>query len=430
MKRIAICIDGTWNRPDAANPTNVVRLSRCILPNDVDGNVQEVIYCPGVGCGRGNNWLNRRLDRLFGGALGWGLTDIIEEAYRNLIFAYEPGDEIYIFGFSRGGFAARSLAGLIRCCGIPPRRFVGRIPEAMARYISRDPSTHPEDPSSYQFREEFAPDTATSGKDFKWRIDRQDTRAIRLTLAYLGIWDTVKALGIPAFLPYSDRFNMQYVFHDADLSSSVTAARHAMAIDEQRITFPAAPWGNLDKLNADTPDDQVQPYAQQWFPGNHGSVGGGGSREGLSSVALHWITQGAERAGLAISWEEFDRVAGRFAPHKDPLINKFGPVGLSGAFLNTIKAHRDGPKELENLSVAALDRVQHDPSYRPQTLNFVLDDLRDKPASEIAALRDWLVARDGGGTHEVDGTLRPRGWEPPRDAAAHGGLKPTLRQII
>ncbi len=416
MKRIAIFIDGTWNRPDAENPTNVVRLSRCVYAHDGDGNVQQVIYSPGVGSGRGNNWLGRRMDRVFGGALGWGLTDIIEDTYRNLIFAYEPGDEIYIFGFSRGGFAARSLAGLIRCCGIPPRRHIGRIPEAMARYISRDKSTHPEDPLSYAFREEFAPDTATSAKEFKWRIDRGDTRAIRLTLAYLGIWDTVKALGIPAFLPMAARFNDKYTFHDAQLSSSVIAARHAIAIDERRITFPSSPWDNIDDLNARAGNPKVPPFSQQWFPGNHGSVGGGGARVGLSSVALHWIAQGAQQAGLNLSWTEFDHVAQRFAPAIDDLDNKFGPVGVSGLLLNTIKASRSGPKEVENLSVAAFDRVVGDPNYDPETLNFVLDDLRGKPASATAAIRDLLVAQDGGPTHEVGSTLRPRHWEPPRDA--------------
>ena len=74
MKRIIILIDGTWNKPDAKDPTNVVRLSQCILPKDVDGNVQQVIYSPGVGVGRGNNWLARQMDKWLGGALGWGLT--------------------------------------------------------------------------------------------------------------------------------------------------------------------------------------------------------------------------------------------------------------------------------------------------------------------------------------------------------------------
>lgn len=418
MKRIALFIDGTWNRPDAQNPTNVVRLSRCIKPYDTAGRVQQVIYSPGVGVGSGNTWLGRKMDRILGGALGWGLTDIIQQAYRNLVFAYQPGDEIYIFGFSRGGFAARSLAGLIRSSGIPTRENLNQIPVAMARYVDSDRRPHPDDPASFVFRKDFAPLTATSEKELNWRRAQGQTDAIRLKIAYVGVWDTVKALGLPEFLPGARVFNAQYRFHDADLSSSVKSARHAIAIDERRRTFPASPWTNIERLNRDAGvvDDKVQPYAQQWFPGNHGSVGGGGARVGLSSVALHWVAQGAARAQLEIDWPEFDKVANRFAPHKDALTNKFGPVGVSGALLNGFKKDRDGPKELENLSVAGIDRMTQDPSYRPATLNFIADDLRDQPQVKVAAMRDWLVARDGGPTHELGSTMRPRPWDLPRNA--------------
>jgi uncharacterized protein (DUF2235 family) len=417
MKRIAIFIDGTWNRPDAEHPTNVVRLSRCIMGSDADGLTQQVIYSPGVGSGTGNTWLGKGMDRIFGGALGWGLLDIIEDVYRNLVFAYEPGDEIYIFGFSRGGFAARSLAGLIRSCGIPPRRHLNRIPEAVARYVSRDKKTKPDDPSSFEFRADFAPYTATSATEYKWRRDRGDTGAIHLSIAYMGIWDTVKALGIPAFLPWAKTFNAKYSFHDADLSRSVAAARHAIAIDEHRKTFPSAPWANLTRLNAGQDGRENPPYAQQWFPGNHGSVGGGGARVGLSSVPLLWIAQGAERAGLRMSWAEFDRVATRFEPTKEALDNKFGPAGFSGLLMNALKVDRGGPKEVEDLSVAAFDRFRTDPHYRPNSLNFVADDLHDRPATELDALRDFLVARDGGPTHEEGSSIRPRPWEAPKNAA-------------
>ncbi len=417
MKRIAIFIDGTWNRPDAEHPTNVVRLSRCLFGSDVDGNTQQVIYSPGVGSGTGSNWVGKKLDRILGGALGWGLTNIIEDAYRNLVFAYEPGDEIYIFGFSRGGFAARSLAGLIRSCGIPPRRHLNRIPQAIARYVSRDADTKPDDPSSYLFREDFAPYTATSASEFKWRRDRGATEAINLSITYLGIWDTVKALGLPKFVPGAAHFNAKYEFHDADLSRSVSAARHAIAIDERRKTFPSSPWANLDRLNSDADPVKGPDYAQQWFPGNHGSIGGGGARVGLSSVALLWIAQGAERAGLRISWEEFDRVATRFDPAKESLDNKFGPAGFSGLLMNKLQQEREGPKEVEDISVATLDRYRADPDYRPNTLNFIKDDLDDRSKTELDALRDWLVARDGGPTHEIDSTLRPRDWAAPQNAA-------------
>lgn len=417
MKKIAIFIDGTWNRPDAEHPTNVLRLSRAVMHSDANGLPQQVIYSPGVGSGRGNNWLGRKMDRLLGGALGWGLTDIIEEAYRNLVFCYEPGDEIFIFGFSRGGFAARSLAGLIRSCGIAPRRHLHRIPEAMARYISRARDTHPEDPKSYEFRADFAPYTATSDNEFQWRRGRGD-EAIRLTIPYLGIWDTVKALGLPAFAPFASAFNAQYQFHDDKLSSSVLSARHAIAMDEHRKTFPALPWGNIEVLNGEEDGEtsgSVPSYLQMWFPGDHGSVGGGGHRVGISSVTLAWIAQGAEAAGLRLSWDEIDRVAPRFDPVNEKLRNKFGPTGL-GALLNAVKAQRDGPPEVRDVSVAAFDRFMRDPGYRPEQMKTVAAELRNRSATEMEALRDWLVSRDGGPTHEVGEIIRPRSWAQPRNA--------------
>ena len=418
MKRIVILIDGTWNRPDAIDPTNVVRLSRCVRSKDAAGNVQQVIYSPGVGVGRGNNWLARKMDTWLGGALGWGLTDIIQEAYRNLVFAYDPGDEIYIFGFSRGAFAARSLAGFIRSSGIAPRSKLKELPSAWKRYVDSELRPHPDDPKSFEFRREFSPMTATSEKECIWRKKSGDGEAIQLRLAYVGVWDTVKALGLPNLGPITRMFNAQYKFHDAELSSSVRSARHAIAIDERRLTFPASPWTNIVRLNRDygNGDEKVPLYAQQWFPGNHGSVGGGGPRVGLSSVALHWIVKGAENAGLEIDWDEFDRIANRFAPHIDDLDNKFGPTGLFALLLNTLKKDREGPKELQDLSVAAFDRMVNSGTYRPPTLNFVADDLIGKSPAELEAMRDWMVARDGWPTHEVDATVRPRDWEPPRDA--------------
>ncbi len=119
MKRISIFCDGTWNQLSAPNATHVARLARAVRPSATDGRTQLVYYQQGVGTGRGTNAVARKMDKWLGGALGWGLDDNIIEAYRNLIFWYEPGDQIFIFGFSRGAYTARSLAGLIRTAGIP-----------------------------------------------------------------------------------------------------------------------------------------------------------------------------------------------------------------------------------------------------------------------------------------------------------------------
>lgn len=412
MKRIAIFIDGTWNRPDAENSTNVVRLSRCVQHFDRKTDTpQMVIYSPGVRSGRGNTAFGRKLDRVFGGSLGWGLLDIIEETYRNLVFAYEQGDEVYIFGFSRGAFAARSLAGMIRSCGIAPRSHLGRIPEAVARYVSRAPETKPDHPQSFAFRADFAPDTATSQAEYNWRRKVGDTNAILLTLPYLGVWDTVSALGLPAFVPFADKFNAQYKFHDTNLSSSVLSARHAVALDERRKTFPAHLWSNLEVLNRRYDTDagpQASPaYLQQWFAGTHGSVGGGGARIGLSSIAMHWVAMGAEDAGLALNWEDFDRQAHRLN-YKAPTDNRFGPVGLSGMLLGALSKDRKGPIHKDDLSLAALDRFHNDSSYRPQSLQGVLHEIYGLDETAWKELRAQMITRDRGATHDLDTTLRPR----------------------
>ncbi|MEL6960233.1 MAG: DUF2235 domain-containing protein [Pseudomonadota bacterium] len=403
MKRIVIFIDGTWNRPDARNPTNPVRLSRCVNHRDAEGREQIVLYTPGVGSGRGNTRLGRLADKWFGGALGWGTMEIIEDLYRQLVMIYQPGDAIMLMGFSRGAFAARSFAGVLRSCGIPPRRHIHRVREAILRYASRDKSTHPEDPSSYLFREEISPDTATSEKEYNWRLARGNTRPVRLMIDYIGVWDTVRALGLPEKLHFSDIANARYHFHDHDLSSSVVSARHAVAIDEYRWTYPALPWSNLDTLNR----RRRGAYLQQFFPGNHGSVGGGGGRVGLSSITLHWIAMGAVQAGLSLDWEAFDGEATDLNS-AERLTNQFGSRSPKGRDLQEMSSDRIKPRVETELSLCALDRYVADVDYRPPVLSDLKDELQGQSADQIDHLRALMIERDGGETHREGERRRPR----------------------
>ncbi|SEQ65974.1 DUF2235 domain-containing protein [Thalassovita taeanensis] len=370
MKRIVFFCDGTWNRLDAGRPTHAVRLAQAVTPSAVDGRTQVVFYQQGVGTGRGSNMVARLTDRFLGGAFGWGLDDNIIDAYRHLVFCYEPGDEIFIFGFSRGAYTARSLAGLIRSAGIPPRDRIARINEAIAQYRARGPDTHPDSKASKRFRADFAPITATSQQDFDWRLAQgmDDTRL--LTLAYLGVWDTVGALGLPSFLGVLAKLiNHKYTFHDAALSRSVRSARHAVAIDERRRLYPPTLWDNLDTLN-DGATDPEPPYRQLWFPGNHGIVGGSGTVPQLSAGTADWIAEGARMAGL-----EFDRVllrqlvgpADSAAPLPDTL-KKAGLFSLGGLLLRD----RSGPARPSEVSINAADRVRAVSGYRPASLSRVL----------------------------------------------------------
>ncbi len=387
MKRIAIFCDGTWNRHDAVNPTNVVRMAQAVKHTADDGRKQQVFYVLGVGAGRGSNAVARWLDRFAGGALGWGLIENIEDAYRALVFCYEPGDEIFIFGFSRGAYTARSLVGLLRSCGIPPRENVGRIGEAIRRYRSRSKDTKPDDPASFAWRRDFAPYTATSQLEWNWRQKTNPGLCVNLTIKYLGVWDTVGALGVPGYWAAAPLFNKRHQFHDADLSRTVLSARHAVAIDEQRRTFAPALWSDkLDRMNrtalgldTETSLDPATladwPYRQEWFPGDHGSVGGGGDRLGLSAFAFDWVAEGAQRAELCMDSAKLAQfLQGRNI--REALVNQ-SRLGLLARVMRLRPFDRDGPTRVVDVSQTAIDRIACDPAYQPKTLAKVLPKLQE-----------------------------------------------------
>lgn len=376
MKRIAIFCDGTWNSADAAAPTNVVKLARAVLPRDANDVFQHVIYLEGVGTGRGSSRIARTIDRVFGGAFGWGLMENVEDLYRQLCFSYELGDEIYIFGFSRGAYTARSLAGLIRSSGLPRREGMGQVGEAVARYRSRQSRTHPNDLDSMAFRLRYSPDLHTSASEADWRLINDHPEGLRLKISYLGVWDTVGALGVPAqFNLLSGVLNVSHRFHDTALSSSVARARHAVAIDERRRTFEPTLWDNLDQLAeaAQEPD----AYLQQWFPGTHGSVGGGGEIVGLSNITLRWIAEGAARNGDGLAFDPVQMQALRDAEAADatPLRNTTRAASLSSRLTALSERDRDGPRDPRDVSQAARLRLRAVPRYRPPTLAAVAEAL-------------------------------------------------------
>ena len=371
MKRIVILCDGTWNKSDAPHPTNVMQLATAVnrtdTRTDTNGIVQQVIYVAGVGSGKGTSWYARTKDRITGGVLGWGLEDNIEEAYWHLAFNYQTGDEIYIFGFSRGAFTARSLAGLIRSCGIPPEKNIHRIPEAMASYASRGPDNHPDAPGSLDFRASFSPLVATSQREVEARKRDGKGANYLLRITYLGVWDTVGALGIPNQLMISRWVNRKYEFHDHTLSSSIRSARHAVAVDERRKNFLPTLWKNIDEMNDDKTDSDAK-YQQLWFPGDHGSVGGGGDILKLSGRTLEWVIEGARRQGLSINDAEIGPTI-KSADPMGPLVNSSKPLGIGARVLRMLSTDREGPRHRGNLSDFAEKRMKADSSYRPKTLD-------------------------------------------------------------
>ncbi|SMH31214.1 DUF2235 domain-containing protein [Maritimibacter sp. HL-12] len=379
MKRIAIFCDGTWNRADAATPTHVVRLAQAVAPVAADGAPQVVLYIPGVGIGQGVTRLARLSDRIMGGAFGWGLDTRIVEAYRSLIFTFEPGDEVFIFGFSRGAYTARSLAGLIRSAGIPPATATSRIPEAMEMYRARGSETHPNSEASMLFRASLSPDTPTSGQERDWREARGMNDHPALQIAYLGVYDTVGALGLPGFLGALPRLlNRRYAFHDMELSSSVRAARHAVAVDERRRHFPPALWSNLARLNGAQLGAAAR-YRQEWYPGNHGIVGGSGRVPELSAFATEWIAAGAGAEGLAFRPDRLAALTDCADARADDQGAAQRPAmsNLWGLFLADRVLPEDpgtGAPDPATVSAAARKRLRRT-DWRPPTLAPVLDAL-------------------------------------------------------
>lgn len=271
MRRLIVCADGTWQSDDkssADGTTNVVKIRNAIDPHPPGDVEQVVFYDPGVGVG---GWWSR----VMGGAFGDGLSQNVRDCYRFLVRTWQPGDELFFFGFSRGAFTVRSLAGLVRKCGILPVDDEGQIKEAYAFYRERGPEYHPAGPRATAFR--------------------QERRARETNIKCLGVWDTVGSLGVPTGGPIGMFTRNRYGFHDVRLSSSVENAFHALAIDERRKPFSPTLWGVRER---DRAKDGHQRIEQRWFAGVHSNVGGGYPECGLSDVTLKWMMERAGECGL------------------------------------------------------------------------------------------------------------------------------------
>ncbi|SEQ83676.1 Uncharacterized alpha/beta hydrolase domain [Nitrosomonas sp. Nm51] len=207
----------------------------------------------------------------WGGAFGTGLEFNIFQGYEFLAREYQDGDEIYIAGFSRGAYTARSLVGLIRNCGLIDPKYLP-VNAAIAYGIYRTRGDKPDSRTAAFFRSKFS---------------RQ------IKIKFLGVWDTVGALGIP--LDIIQEFNLEfYEFHDTKLSSIVENAYHAVALDEHRKHYDVSLW-SPDKM----PQQKIE---QRWFVGSHSDVGGGHKDRALSDLSLRWMQDKAGAAGLDLDY--------------------------------------------------------------------------------------------------------------------------------
>lgn len=305
MKRLIVCLDGTWQTLEQHNLTNIAIIARSVAhaePRPGQDTVQQiVIYSQGVGATTDAladksmlGAASKRLTRLAGGAFGEGLEDTLLDTYIRLAFNYEAGDEIYVFGFSRGAFIARSLVGMINTVGIVSRRFVDLAWEGFRIYRSKpkDDATQGEIDTHHREARTFRMSYGKGKRDAQGaRMQSDDVPPI----AYMGIFDTVGQRGAPdAFGWLSRMLNQRYGFHNLRPCPNVLAARHAVAIDECRLGFPPTLWDNLEEANARV---GRKAFHQRWFVGMHGDVGGGVGSP-LSATPLKWVVEGAQEMGL------------------------------------------------------------------------------------------------------------------------------------
>lgn len=320
---VIVLFDGTWN--NSRDRTNVVRLRESIATTGRDDPEQPCLYDAGVG----THWY----DRLTGGAFGRGLSENIRQGYAWLSRTHRGDDAIFVLGFSRGAYTARSLVGLIRKCGLV--NVVSEAQVGAAYDLYRRKEVHPDDPEAVAFRAAHA-------------------REVRVR--FLGVWDTVGSLGIPvSHVPFSRDY---YRWHDTELSKIVDHAYHAVAVDEHREDYLPTLW------TARKPENLA--VEQRWFAGAHADVGGGyADDQGISNLPLRWLQDRAEASGLRLAAKV--QVGPR--DHRARVHDSFAAFmfGLYRVFKS--RYHRPfGTGVGETVDDSVWARWREDPSYRPPTL--------------------------------------------------------------
>lgn len=277
-KSIVICCDGTGNEIKE-NQSNVLKFFRILEKDDS----QVVFYDPGVGTiSNSGAWavFKNKAKGVFGLATGYGLDANVLEAYRFIVHNYQDGDQIYLFGYSRGAYTVRVLAGFMNLIGLVSPEQDNLCGYALTAYKQ-----------------------ASNKDDFKiaWRVHRV-LQTTYVPIRFMGCWDTVGSV----IIPRPDRFyipSLQTLPY-TETNPSVQTFRHAMAIDERRRMFRLTPWTEPQKFKSNpfVKDDKAeeQDIKQVWFSGVHSDIGGGGAEEksGPAKIALKWMMEEAAASGL------------------------------------------------------------------------------------------------------------------------------------
>ncbi|KAJ4305507.1 hypothetical protein N0V90_001038 [Kalmusia sp. IMI 367209] len=283
FKRLIVACDGTWLNSDngmingkLSVPSNVTRISRAIKAVSQDGIPQIVNYHFGVGSQGG------RLNRIISGTTGEGLGDNVREAYSFLANNYHPGDEIFLLGFSRGAFTARSIGGLIGEIGLLTKKGLNSLPEVFEDVQHRrDPKYVPKNPNI-----PFTNKPSASSPRYADELERRGLTRLDIKIKVIAVWDTVGSLGTPRFgflqkLGLQSAESKEMAFYDTKLSNCIENAFQALALDEKRSAFSPAVW--------EKPEGNRTTLRQVWFPGVHSNTGGGYDDQQLANITLAWM---------------------------------------------------------------------------------------------------------------------------------------------
>jgi uncharacterized protein (DUF2235 family) len=399
-KRIVVCSDGTGNTAIKGRGTNVFKLFEAV---DLDSHrydaavtPQIAIYDDGVGTE------NFKPLKLLAGATGWGLSRNVKHLYAELARVYDPGDEIFMFGFSRGAFTVRTLVGFIATCGlVDMRRLRERTASAFHATVNQGYRAYRD---CYQpfLRQALVRPSTTKAATFKSRYSHPGDTRIR----FVGVWDTVDAVGLPFHL--GDVLNAtvyRFKFPDHELSGIVDRACHALAIDDERQTFHPLMW-------TERPEDAGR-VSQVWFAGAHSNVGGGYPKQGMSFVALDWMLDQAAQAGRPFNQHGLRLNASDrdwFREHASVDDKLYDPRTGLGVFYRwrirdveqICKAHGVRPK----IHVSVLERIAHGTDdYSPGNLPADADVIFTPPPTSANAK---LAERRAAAVQKVLATV-PRG---------------------
>ncbi|KIJ32055.1 hypothetical protein M422DRAFT_35987 [Sphaerobolus stellatus SS14] len=331
-KRIIVCCDGTWQDGIAQwhrrHYTNILKISRLLTRQDQRLNPpihQVVFYQAGIGCEP--NLYSRYIE----GATGSSLREKVQEAYGFIAHNYEPGDEIFLFGFSRGAYTARMVAGFIGQIGLLDKKDMDHFEQIFVHYQKQ------KNTSNKRERYENNEVLQRWHEPIKKGRTRADPHGDGFTVKCLGVFDTVGSLGLPKELTFRRKFKKIFSFPDKVLGPHIQHAFHAMALNETRADFNVVKFRQTDEGRA-----KGQTLKQVWFAGSHADIGGGWQCHDLSDLTLVWMVSNIEGM-LAMDRNYLEHILWPVAPwgKQMPHDSEIGVFKLANQFPRKIPTRTD-----------------------------------------------------------------------------------------